>query len=153
MIHPKIRFNHHPDGEQIARSAGCVYNPIGDTTISRYDNDGDCMGGALFRDYTGRGGSTCVHFAGFHPRWICKDLLFVCFDYPFNQLGVKKMFAQVPMSNETSLKLCRHFGWKPEQVIEDVYPDGDMQLFSMYRADCRFLDIVPSFAKEAPDGR
>jgi len=150
---PNIRFNHHEDGEQIAKTVQFIYNPRGDTVISRFDRDGDLMGGVIYTGYTGPKGSVGMHYAGFHPRWFSRDMLFVCFDYPFNQLGVKKIFGQVPVMNEEVVKLNCKLGFKAEEVIKDVYPDGDMLLMSMYRDDCRYLDIVPSFAKEAPDGR
>ena len=32
-------------------------------------------------------------FGGWDPHWINRDMLYVVFDYPFNQLGVKRLFG------------------------------------------------------------
>ena len=52
------------------------------------------MGGVIFSNYTGE--SIAMHSAAWDQHWINRDMLFVIFDYPFNQLGVKRMFGQVP---------------------------------------------------------
>ena len=94
-----IRFNQTQDGYAIASTAGTSYNPAIDQVIARITPRGNLMGGVLFSYWTGMGGSINMHVAGFHPRWINRAMLFVSFDYPFNQLGVRKIFGQVPMDN------------------------------------------------------
>lgn len=84
-----------------------------------------------------------MHVAAFRPRWINRDLLWAAFHYPFVQLGVKKVFGQVPEDNTKALELNRNLGFKEETRIADVYPEGDMVLMSMYKADCRWLSIKP----------
>lgn len=153
MIFKNIRFNDMDDGREICEAAGSCFNPLADVSIARLTPEGKLMGGVVYNGYTGKGGSIGLHYAGFHPRWFSRDMLFVCFDYPFNQLGVKKIFGQVPASNAQAIKVNLHMGFVPEKVIKDVYPDGDMLLVAMYREQCRFLNLVPSALKEASYGR
>jgi len=139
-----IRFNETSDGYAIAGVAGASYNPITDQIIARITPRGNLMGGVLYSDWTGLGGSIHMHVAGFHPRWINRAMLTVCFDYPFNQLNVRKIFGQVPMDNERAIRFNEHFGFRKETVIYDTFPGDkpacDMQLMSMYKDECRFLD-------------
>lgn len=135
-----IRFNHAFDGVRIAEAAGCIYNDAVDNVIARWVGD-DLVGGILYQGYTGA--SVQMHVAGFRPRWLNRDLLWVAFDYPFTQLGVKKVFGQVGVHNTKALEFDRNLGFKEEARIADVYPEGDMILMSMYKSDCRWLNIQP----------
>jgi hypothetical protein len=143
MIMPDIRFNEIGHGVEIAKLSGGFFNPVSDHCISRVTPEGNLRGGVVYSGYTGRGGSVGMHAAGLDPRWISRDLLWVCFDYPFNQLAVKKIFGQVPASKPDVLDFDLALGFKYVTTIEDVYPDGDMILLAMYREDCRFLRITP----------
>jgi hypothetical protein len=107
------------------------------------------MGGVVYKDWTGNGGSISMHVAGIRHRWINRSMLWVCFDYPFNQLQVKKIFGPVPSYNKVAYEFDKHLGFQDEATIRGVYPDGDLMLLSMRREECRFLDMPPrTFMKE-----
>lgn len=85
--------------------------------------------------------SCLMHTAAIVPNWISKDLLWACFDYPFNKLGLRVILASVASTNEEALKLDRHLGFKDKAYIEDAHADGDLVILAMRREDCRWLDI------------
>ena len=85
--------------------------------------------------------SCMMHTAAIVPNWISKDLLWVCFDYPFNILKVKVILASVASTNEEALKLDRHLGFVDKAYIQDAHIDGDLVILAMRREDCRWLDI------------
>jgi RimJ/RimL family protein N-acetyltransferase len=85
--------------------------------------------------------SCCMHQAAIAPNWISKDLLWACFDYPFNKLGVKVILATVASTNEEALRLDRHLGFIDKAYIEDAHTDGDLVILAMRRENCRWLDI------------
>ncbi len=128
-------------GFTIANEAGVIFNPKSDPVIARVVK-GEVIGGVIFNGYSPRG-SICMHMAGFDPRWISRDLIWVCFDYPFNQLGVKKIFANTPETCTTALKMNRKFGFLREMRVKDVFEDGDLIVMDMYRHECRWLNITP----------
>lgn len=82
-----------------------------------------------------------MHTAAIVPNWISKDLLWACFDYPFNILKVKVILASVASTNTEALKLDRHLGFVDKAYIEDAHIDGDLVILAMRREDCRWLDI------------
>jgi RimJ/RimL family protein N-acetyltransferase len=82
-----------------------------------------------------------MHTAAIVPNWISKDLLWACFDYPFNILKVKVILATVASSNTDALKLDRHLGFVDKAYIEDAHIDGDLVILAMRRENCRWLDI------------
>ena len=85
--------------------------------------------------------SCLMHTAAIVPNWISKDLLWACFDYPFNKLGLSVILASVASTNEEALKLDRHLGFKDKAYIEDAHIDGDLVILAMRREQCRQLDI------------
>jgi RimJ/RimL family protein N-acetyltransferase len=82
-----------------------------------------------------------MHTAAIVPNWINRDLLWACFDYPFNILKVKVILATVASTNTEALKLDRHLGFVDKAYIEDAHIDGDLVILAMKREDCRWLDI------------
>jgi RimJ/RimL family protein N-acetyltransferase len=82
-----------------------------------------------------------MHTAAIVPNWINRDLLWACFDYPFNILKVKVILASVASTNTEALKLDRHLGFVDKAYIEDAHIDGDLVILAMRREDCRWLDI------------
>lgn len=103
--------------------------------------DGELAGGVTYAGYTGA--SIHMHMAGFRPDWGDRDMLWVCFDYPFNQLGCKKVFAQVPETNTKALEIDQRLGFKIVAKIEDVFPDGACYVLALAREDCRWLKLKP----------
>lgn len=135
-----IFFENHEHGRVIAQAAGVIYNVAGDNCISIV-RDGKLLGGAVYSGYTGA--SIGMHVAGFCDDWMCRDALWASFHYPFDQLGVKKIFGQVPATNSKALEFDRKIGFKIETIIKDVYLDGDLVLMSMTKDECRWLKIKP----------
>jgi RimJ/RimL family protein N-acetyltransferase len=85
--------------------------------------------------------SCMMHTAAIVPNWISKDLLWACFDYPFNILKVKVILASVASTNTEALRLDRHLGFVDKAYIEDAHIDGDLIILAMRRENCRWLDI------------
>lgn len=120
----------------IAKEAGCFFNPECDHVISRSEN-GKLLGGVIFQGYTGA--SIGIHVGSFDPRWLNKDMLWIAFHYPFDQLGVQKLFGQIPSDNRKALDFNNKLGFKEEARIAGVFPDADLVVMSMRREECRWL--------------
>ena len=126
---------------RIAQKAGTVFHPVYDICIALVRKEW-LAGGVVFTNYTEE--SIAMHSAGFQPAWVTRDMLWVCFDYPFNQLGVKRIFGQVPEDNEVALKFNTHLGFKVINRVEGVYKGGvACLLVRMERDECRFLSLEP----------
>jgi RimJ/RimL family protein N-acetyltransferase len=140
-----IVFNNADHGHKIAMAAGTSFNAYSDVCISRVE-DGELCGGVTYTAYTGA--SIGLHVAGFRHDWVNKDMLWVCFDYPFIQLGCSKLFGQVPASNRKALEFDLKLGFIEEARVKDVFPDGDLIVLAMKREDCRWLKLKPRSLKE-----
>lgn len=128
-------------GFQIARAIPRNYNPAVDIVISNVNKSGELLGGVIYDGYTG----SCIfiHQAGFSKYWLSRDMLWVAFDYPFNQLGCSKVCGTIPSSNPQLLAINKKIGFIVEATIKGAYPGADMLVLSMERDQCRWLDLKP----------
>lgn len=135
-----IESNNKIHGALIAAASETAYNPTTHHVISR-SRDGKLLGGVIFTSFTGS--SIGMHVAGFAPRWINSNMLWITFDYPFNQLKVSKVIGETHSCNRKALDFDLKLGFKKEAQIVDYYPDGDLIILSMRREDCRWLKLKP----------
>jgi RimJ/RimL family protein N-acetyltransferase len=138
-----IVFNDLRDAGEICRLAPTTFHPGVDQCVSRRDRWGAFIGGAILTDYTGAGGSVCMHAASVTPRWLCRDLLWVVFDYAFTQLGVARVFVQVSSKNQRSLTFTSKLGFKHATVIPGVFLDADLHVKCLEAAECRWTRLAP----------
>ena len=131
-----------PDyGHEIARATNTFYDPKCSANIVR-TRDGEVLAGAIYTQFTGP--SVIMHQAVFEEHGLNRDLLFVAFDYPFNQLAVKRIFGFVKETDEKVLAFNRHLGFREVARIEGMYEhDITCIVMRMDREECRFLSIKP----------
>lgn len=103
-----------------------------------WEKDGQLLAGVLYDEFTGR--SVRMHVAGVGKRWMAREFLWTCFDYPFNQLKVNKVIGLVDSTNSDALRFDRHLGFVEEAVIKDAGKFGDLHVLTMTRDQCRFLE-------------
>lgn len=112
--------------------------------------DDHLLGGVVFSDFTCE--SIAIHSASWTPRWISRDMIFVTFDYPFNQLGVKRIFGPVPESNLHAQEFNMKVGFNIVNRIEGVFPDGALIVMCLEKADCRLLNVKPRTIQRGYNG-
>jgi RimJ/RimL family protein N-acetyltransferase len=136
-----VRFNHPADGYAIAARAGTYYDPASGACICRLKDDVR-IGGVIYSNFTGE--SIAMHTASWDEHWVNRDLIYLAFDYPFNQLKVKRIFGLVPEDNVRARKFNENVGCRTVARIEGVFP-GDVACLVMRldREDCRLLRVRP----------
>lgn len=137
-----IHVGNKQHGKMIMKSIQSEFTPVTMKVISREEQE-ELYGGVIYENWTGAGGSVIAHVAGFKPNWMNRDMLYIIFDYPFKQLEVNQVFTQIASKNEKSIKFCEALGFKRIITLEGVYPDDDVILFNLKKADCRFLNVKP----------
>ena len=137
----------------IAQASHIQFVPRLHHAIARYSDTDRLLGGVLFTEY--RGGSVAIHMAGFDPHWVNRAMIYLAFDYPFNQLKVKKLIGLVPESNVRARNANLKLGFKIEHLIEDVYngPMNGMHIMSMLKDQCKWLDMPMPYIEFAPPER
>ena len=137
-----IHTGNSDHGVVIMRSIKSDFTPVTMEVISRTEK-GILLGGVIYENWTGPGGSCLVHIAGFTKNWINRDMLWIMFDFPFRQLDCKLAFAQVAAKNTIARAFCESIGWEELHTLEGVFPDDDMVLLRMKRDTCRYLKLKP----------
>lgn len=140
-----IIFNNVVHGFKIAAAIPRPYNPAVDVVISNVTQEGNVLGGVIYDGYTE--GCIFMHQAAFNKYWLGGNMLWLVFDYPFNQLKVNKVAGTIPSYREDLIAFNQKLGFKEEARIRDAYPDGDLIVMTMPREACRWLKIKP---KEYP---
>jgi hypothetical protein len=144
-----IEFNNTVHGFRIAEAIPRPYNPTVDVVISKVTHSGNLMGGVIYDGFTG--GCVFMHQASFHPHWLTGNMMWIVFDYPFNQLHVGKVAGTINASNKELLDFNLRLGFKEEARIKDAYRDGDMVVLTMERSACRWLKIKPKVYEPKKD--
>lgn len=80
-----------------------------------------------------------VHVAIDDRRCVTRHVLKVIFSYPFVQLGLKRVSAQIPQSNIQSLRLAKHLGFTEEGRKREGMGDEDEIILGMLKSECRWL--------------
>jgi len=103
------------------------------------ERDGQLVAGVLYEGFNGQ--NVWMHVAGAPgSKWMTRDYLRYCFQYPFNEMGVKRVSGYVNASNTAARRLDEHLGFKPEATLTGAAPDGgDVILYAMWRKDCRYV--------------
>lgn len=98
----------------------------------------EIVAGIVYDNFNGA--NICMH-VGARPgvNWVSRKLLHLAFDYPFRQLGCRRVTGLVPESNVAARRFNEHLGFKVEARIRAGAPDGDVLIYAMFREECRFL--------------
>lgn len=100
--------------------------------------NGALVGGCVFEGYNGA--SINIHVASDGSgHWLNREFLFAVFDYPFRQLGVKRVTGIVPSCNEQARRFDEKVGFELETTLKDAHPNGDLLIYKMTRDKCRWL--------------
>lgn len=123
-------------GPWVCARAGGTWSKGRGTAIGKIDESGNLVAGVLYEDWNGA--QVICHIAG-EGNWATRNYLGVIFDYPFNQLKVKRITVPVAASNLSSINLVTKMGFTLECTLAQATPSGDLHLFRMWRDECKYL--------------
>jgi RimJ/RimL family protein N-acetyltransferase len=102
------------------------------------EKDGVLVGGVVVDGYV-KGARCSIHCSGDGRHWLNREFLGVVFRYVFEQLKCNVVVNPVSSANADSLRFTEHIGFTEVCRIEGGYPDGDLVIFKMPKAQCRWL--------------
>lgn len=117
----------------VAEANGNTYLP-GAVGIG-YERNGRIVQGVVFTDYSGaniQGHIACSPGHSFYPTFIA-----AIFDYPFNQVKVRRITVFVASRNERSRSLVTHLGAVYEGVLTDALDDDDLIVYGLLRRNAQ----------------
>jgi hypothetical protein len=98
--------------------------------------DSQLVAGVLYEDFNGA--NVVCHIAG-EENWADRKFLAVIFDYPFNQLKVRRITVPIDGKNVKSQKLVEHMGFVLESRLEQATLDSDLLLYRLFKDECKYL--------------
>jgi RimJ/RimL family protein N-acetyltransferase len=103
------------------------------------EEDGQLIAGVAYEGFNGS--NVWMHVAAVPgARWMTREYLQVCFAYPFNQLGVRRVSGYVEATNTAARRFDEHLGFKQEAILKGAGKnDGDVLIYCMRREDCRYV--------------
>ena len=91
--------------------------------------------GVLYEQWNGR--SIVAHIAV--SNRMTPAFLAAIFHYPFIVCGAHKVLCPIPSDNARSISLATRMGFDLEARLRDAAPTGDILIFTLTKANCRFL--------------
>lgn len=85
------------------------------------------------------GPNVVCHIAIDGAHAMTREWLRVIFDYPFNQIGVRRITVGVEEGNARSRRLVEHMGFRLEARLDRAAKSGDIFIYRMFRDECRFI--------------
>lgn len=114
--------------------------PWGNFSALGLVQDDVLIAGVVYNHYSGT--NICMHVAAIPgARWLNRAYLHACFDYPFNQLGVRRVTGLVPKKNKAARRFDEHLGFKIEGTMRHALADDDMVIYGMLKENCRWLSV------------
>lgn len=93
----------------------------------------------IYNEFYGNG--CAIHIAAVPgKRWMTRELLRAAFEYPFVQLGYKRLTGYVPAKNFAAQRLDEHLGFKREGLLREFLYDDDVIVYGLLKRECRFLN-------------
>ena len=123
-------------GPWVASRTGGTWSPGRGTAIGKLDDQGKLIAGVLYEDWNGA--NIVCHIAG-EGNWASRRFLNVIFDYPFNQLEVRRITVPVGSTNIKSIHLVTRMGFALESTLAQAIPGGNLLLYRMFRSECQYL--------------
>lgn len=103
------------------------------------EREGQLVAGTLYEGFNGT--NVWMHIAAAPGgKWLNREFLRYCFEYPFNEMEVSRVSGYVSASNAAAIRFDEHLGFQREATLRGAAPDGgDVFIYVMRREDCRYL--------------
>jgi hypothetical protein len=133
-----VTDNEHRDiGHWVTEKSGgrCLE---GATAIG-VEKDGVLQVGIMYEGYTGVNGSIIMHSRCDNAKSTSREFYRVIFDYPFNQLKVRRCTGFVNRNNTHAIEINERLGFVLEATLLDYFPDGDALIYRMTKEQCKWI--------------
>lgn len=133
-----IVFDAERIGPWVCERGGGMWTPGRGTAIGREER-GRLVAGMIYESLNPV--NVFCHIAGEGNAWLNREFLWIIFDYPFRQLGVKRMSAPIASSNQVCRNFVTKLGFEHEATLYGAHPDGDILIYKITADACRWLEL------------
>lgn len=112
--------------------------PLDGAAYIGLEKDGEVVAGVMYDHFTGS--SITATIAKAPNVMLTREFMKAIFEYPFEQLGCGVLIAFVAETNYKSVAFLKKAGFHHTAEIPGAYPDGAMHVYTMTKAQCRWLE-------------
>jgi RimJ/RimL family protein N-acetyltransferase len=98
-------------------------------------NDGSPLAGIVWHDYQPQFKTIAFSIAAVSPRWITRNIVRELLQYPFDNVGVAKVWTATPSSNGRALRLAKGLGFTREGVLSHHFGKDHAVISRMFLRD------------------
>lgn len=102
------------------------------------ERDGKLVAGVVYNEWNGVNINMHVASDG-SKRWMTREYLKACFEYPFNQAKVLRVTGLVGEGNLAARKFDEHLGFELETTLKRAHPTGDLLVYVMWKERCKWI--------------
>ena len=118
--------------EWVERQLGAHYSEL--SRGIGWQQNGHFVAGVVYESYNGA--NIYVHIAKLRGVSLPPTFIAAMMDYPFNQLGLRRITAAIADKNTQSKDFAKRLGAKQEGRMREALPDGGtMVIFGLLRKD------------------
>jgi RimJ/RimL family protein N-acetyltransferase len=121
--------------EWVSIRTGCSVPDKG-SAIGFTNLDDEIVAGVLYENFTGASitATIAIESGTTLPASFIRYIL----EYPFEELGVKKIFAMIAETNGRSAAFVKKLGFVEETRVKDYFEGGDMIVFACTPESCEW---------------
>ena len=126
------------------------YGDFGAAQSLGWERRGLIVAGVVYAEWNGP--NVVCHIASDGSRrWLTREFLWTMFDYPFRQLGVRRITVCIGQGNSDSQRFVKHLGFTLETTLQGAHPTGDLTVWVMWKEHCKWIyrDFSKRLAKAA----
>lgn len=110
----------------------------GQYSVLGFVKGNELAAGVVYSDWSAA--NVCMHIAIAEGLgWMPPEWLFAAFDYPFNQVKVRRITGLVPKKNAAARRFDEHIGFKLEGSMRNALPTDDLLVYGMLKRECRWI--------------
>ena len=96
----------------------------------------ELMAVCVYHDYQGQHGTIQISLYASTPRWATRGTIRALLHYPFEQLGVRKLWMAIPHRNERAIRFNLGIGFRKEATLRQQFSrNDDAVILYMLRTD------------------
>lgn len=103
--------------------------------IGVVSDSGKALCGVVYHDWQPQFGTMAFSIAAPSPRWAHRKMIHALFAYPFEQVGIEKLWTATPSKNDAALRLCTGVGMTTEARLWKHFGDQDAIINRMMKRD------------------
>ena len=113
---------------------------LGPYTALGVIRDDELVGGVLYHDYYRDVGNIQMTVASTTPRWLSREVIQICMNYPFTELGCRRVTSLVREDNPHAQRFNERLGFILEgRIRQGAGVHGDQLLYGMLKDECRWI--------------